>query len=622
MNTNTKSYRVYLLLLEKSLSYEELTNIFNKDTSEILAIVCTSLNIYLKEIDPDDLNQEYLNNLQTTILDLLKVCNKSNLGKSLNIIKKIRHKTSIHEINSFINGIEELLINKLNDIYQYSNYEFLSCIIYEIKSVSYLKQILNTYPHYINTRNFQNKHIALELIDKLLEQLDKPSSHELTYYNSVILEFITRQRFHISNNELKAYCLKINILMRQLNPKDKNYNKRLSFYKTILNNLLDKEITLEQLDIINTKYGIKTGFSLAIQDEIKEIQKEDYIITIDPEGTLDMDDAFSIKKINDYYNLKIYITDVASKVKLNSQIDIEALKRSETIYLSDLTIYMLPVELSNIVLSLNTLNYKNTLCFEFDICDNGEVKNFKIKKEFVKISKNLTIDEANIILNSSSPIKELEETLNYLNIVAQILKRKDENKKLYRLVEDYTNAKKGINNGKNAYILRTKSEVIVEELMMLVNTYVAKYFSDKNYPFIYRVHPSCSLKEDYEILMQLKKNLSLNGNDQNIKMINSLINMYPNAYYDVNNIGHYGLNRDYYSHSSSADRRYVDIVIQRLIYDYIFFNPTKKKDIYWEKRLKEICQYCNDRMKQNIQYQVEYERAKRLIKNNTNSHKF
>lgn len=618
MNTNGKSYKVYLLLLEKDLSYEELNKIFNKDTSEILAIVCDSFNIYLK----NGLNTNYLNNFETTILNLLKICNKTNIGKSLDIIKKIKHKTSDLEIKKFISKIEDALINKLNDIHQYNNYDFLRCIIYDIKSISYLKQILNTYPHYINTRNKDNKHIALELIDKLLEKLSVSNNRDLTYYNSVILEFLSRPRFHISNNELKSYCLKIDILMRELDRKDPNYTKKISFYKTILNYLLDKEITTEHFDIINTKYGIKKGFSPLVQDELREIQEEDYIITIDSKDTLDMDDAFSIKKINDHYHLKIYITDVASKVKLNSQIDIEALKRSETIYLSDLTIYMFPVELSNIILSLNTLNYKNTLCFEFDIYDN-DIINFQIKRDFVKISKNLTVEEADDILNNSTQIKELEETLNNLSIVAQILKSKNENKKLYRIVEDYSNAKRGINNGKNAYILRTKAEVIVEEFMILINTFTAKYFHDKNFPFIYRVHPSCSTKVDYEILMQLKKNLLSTGinKEQNIRVINGLINMYPSAYYDIDNIGHFGLNKEYYSHASAPDRRYVDIVIQRLIYDYIFSNPTRKKDVYWEKRLKEICEYCNNRMKQNAEYQAEYERAKSLIKKNTNLHK-
>lgn len=624
-NTNSKSYKIYLLLSEKNIEIEELKTIFKENNlSRLLLIVCLSINVYLDELKNNNelLNNKYLDNLKVTVIKILSNLKNSSVGESLGVLKKIEKKLSKLDVDGkeklqlYIEEIQDLLIHKLNKKYEYSNYDFLSCIIYDIKSIPYLKQILNTYPHYINTRNRDNKHIALEIIDELLLLLDDSTNDDIMYYNSVILEFINRSRFHISTNELNQYCLKLDILLRGLNNHDENYKKKYSFYKSLLNHLLNNEKTTESIDIINNKFGIKKGFDLSIQNELKSLKEEELIVTIDSKDTLDMDDAFSIKLVDDHYHIKIYISDVVSTIELDSPIDKEALRRCESLYLSDLIIPMLPTELSNDLLSLNNRSYKSVICFEFDLYNDGSIDKFKISKDKIMINKNFNYDQVNYILKYGDMDYNIYETLTNLNEAACILRKNNQQKTIYRMVEEQLNKEKKIPNVKNDYEQRTSSEIIVEEFMILVNVLTAELFNQKNYPFMYRVHPECSSKNEYQSLINLKNSIELShlNRDSNIKLINSLINMYPAAYYSFDNIGHFGLGKQTYCHASAPVRRYSDIIVQRLIYDYVFSIPTKEKDIFWENKIKELCIYCNERMQQNRQYQSEYEHEKTLIK--------
>jgi len=623
INTNSKGFKAYLLLNERNLELDELKIIFKEyDETGLLTIVCLSIYSYLEELKekPILLNNKYLDNLKITIIKLVSSCEQQKIGETLNTLKKIEGKCLSLEgqikdkLVPYINELQDLLIHKLNDT-RYNSYDFLSMIIYEIKSIPYLKQILNTYPHYINTRNPVDKHIALELIDKLLVLLDEQNDENIMYYNSAILEFINRSRFHIDTNDLKQYCLKLDILLRRLDKNDENYKKKFSFYKSILNHLLNTERTTESIEIINTKYGIRKGFDFLIQDELKKLNQEDFIITIDSEETLDMDDAMSIKFVDDHYHLKVYIADVARIIKSDSLIDKEALRRCETLYLSDLIISMLPTELSNDILSLNNRSYKNVICFEMNLYMDGSIDNFQISRDRILVNKNFSYDQVNLILKFGDMDYKIYETLTNLSEAANILRRCSQQKTVYRMVEDQVNKEKRISNKKNDYSQRTCAEIIIEEIMILINVLTAQLFSERNYPFMYRVHQECSLKSEYQSLINLRDLLETSYDDKkNIKLINCLINMYPQAYYSFENIGHYGLDKLAYCHASAPVRRYPDIVVQRLIYDYIFSLPTKEKDLFWEPKIKELCVYCNDKMQHNRLYQSEYEQAKVLIK--------
>lgn len=625
-NFSSRNYKIYILLEEKALELEELMAILGtEDPNKILSIICASISLFINEVRilqavPQN---NYLSNLKTTILKVMDNCTNTNIGESLKSLKKISHRYSKIqesdkiEIERVLDEIEQELLKKLGVRSATNSYDFLSRIIYDIKSLPYLKQVINLYPHYINTRNNEKKHIVLELIDKTLELLESsPNNRDILYYNSIIVEFMNRPRFHVPNYEIKQYCLKVEKLIDKLNRKDEHYKKKLGVYKTVLNGLLNTEVTKENIDTINNKFGITQGFTTIVQQELTELPKKDLIVTIDPYGSLDMDDAVSIKKLDDHYHLKVYIADVAKTIPIHSEIDKEAFRRTETIYLSDQTIPMLPTELSNNILSLNNSSYKDVIIFDVDVAFDGSVGEFSISRDKVLINRKFSYSQVNKILQEQNEENQFFNTINNLSDLANILKRKNPSKDLHRKVEDIINQDKGIFSEKNDYGNRTPAEIIVEEVMVLINCLTAKLYDSKGYPFIYRVHPTLSSTAEYNYLMRLKEYIESEylDKEKHVKIVHGLMGIYPEAYYSSKNIGHFGLGKDAYSHVTSPIRRYPDLTVQRLLYDYILTNPTLDKDKYWETIIEEICSYCNERMHQNFQYQNEYERVKLFLK--------
>jgi len=384
--------------------------------------------------------------------------------------------------------------------------------------------------------------------------------------------------------------------------------------------LCSNSITRENIEKLNFKYNISSGFSPNIQKEISniEISPNNRIITIDGDKTLDMDDALSIDKKDGIYKLNVYISDVANAIKQGTYLDLEAKKRYSTIYLSDNIIPMLPFELSNNILSLNSNSYKDVIAYEMYIDKHGQILKISINKRQVLISNKLSYNDVNNIIVKGSYInKDIEDTILYLSELATILKNNNTKKDGYREIEDLFNVISGISKNESENNKKSPAEVIIEEIMILTNMVTALTFDEKSLPFIYRVHPNIKETKDYEALKTLQNIVNYKFYQTNsksyLKMIQTLINLYPKAYYSTENIGHFGIDLDYYSHSTSPIRRYSDLVIQRLIHDFIFDNPTDEKFNYWDNILDDICTHMNNQAEINYSYQCEYEKLKRLI---------
>ena len=421
----SNGYKIYLLLQEKPLTKKELETIFNDQ--DYIRILQSSFLIFINS----EYNEKYLNNLFETYINLFNEnYNISRIATSLeSIIKKVK-KEEFDFKNIILPKLEDfskILITKIRNINGQTDYNFLSTLIYKIKSIPYLKQIINHSPRYVNTYN-NGKHIVLEMIDKLLNYDDINDSN-VTYYNSIILEFINSSNFNLSSEEIQTYCNLINNKINKLDINDKDYKKKKSFYLGIINSLTKAEITSENVDLIKNKYGISTIFSKELKQQLDSIKQEN-IVAIDPEGCLDKDDAISIEKIDDHFHIKIYNADVPSIIKKDSKIDLEARKRQETLYLSDIEVTMYPEEISHELLSLNTHNIKSVICYEFDLYNDGSIDNFKFYPTKTIINRSMTYNEANLILSKGGIIKQ-DETLLLLSEAANILKKSAPDRTLY-----------------------------------------------------------------------------------------------------------------------------------------------------------------------------------------------
>lgn len=333
--------------------------------------------------------------------------------------------------------------------------------------------------------------------------------------------------------------------------------------------------------------------------EEKEILKrrdfrEITTFTIDPADAKDFDDALSFRQLTEEtFEVGIHIADVSHYVKPGSVIDKEAFKRSTSVYLVDRVVPMLPEVLSNDICSLRP--NEDRLCmsvvFEMDIW--GKIKNEWVGKTVIKSNKRYAYEEVQAIIEGADD--EFSKEILLLNKWAQRmrLKRFKEGALEFSSTEvKFTLDETGKPTGVYHKIMK-EANFLIEEFMLLANRKIARRVGvvkkpNTPKPFVYRVHDLpdpdklLTLKEflgriGYKLQSTRPENASkaLNLLMQEIKdspeeetIKQMAIRTMAKAIYTTENIGHYGLAFDYYTHFTSPIRRYSDILVHRLITAY------------------------------------------------------
>ncbi len=375
----------------------------------------------------------------------------------------------------------------------------------------------------------------------------------------------------------------------------------------ILGNKEDKGIDI--LTIIK-KNKLPEEFPPKVQsyaDNISEaIPEEEYkrrkdlrdltIVTIDGEDAKDLDDAISLEKLpNGNYYLGVHIADVSHYVKEKNPLDKEALKRATSVYLIDRVIPMLPKKLSNGICSLNPKIDRLTLSCFMEIDKNGKVVDHKVVESIIKSTERMTYTDVTKILRD-----EDEETINkYSNLVDYFKLMEELCKILYKrrlkrgaIDFDFEECKIILDEkGKPIEIKpyeRAIANRIIEEFMLVCNETIAEHMFWSNLPFVYRIHED----PDEEKLMHFNEFVHNLGyvirwnNDIHPKSLQSIIEKVKGekeetvvstlllrslkqARYSPECIGHFGLAARYYCHFTSPIRRYPDLIIHRIIKEYI-----------------------------------------------------
>lgn len=345
-----------------------------------------------------------------------------------------------------------------------------------------------------------------------------------------------------------------------------------------------KDTTIYEVNHIND------DLSSEINSRRKSFDKNIY--TIDGDDSKDLDDAISIKKLNNgNYFLGVYIADVSYFVKEDSYLDKEAYLRGTSLYLADRVIPMLPVRLSNNLCSLNPNEEKLAIACEMIITNEGKVIESELFETVIKTKKRLTYNLCNEVLETKDCLTDKEyleilpelELMNELSVILQ-----NKNIKRGALDFDVPESKVVIDSKGHAVdiklIKRGISERIIESFMILANETVAETIESMDLPFIYRVHDKPDLLKMQDLkVMAGYLGYSLRGNYateiqrflSNIKeedefLKTFVLRMMAKAIYSEENIGHFGLGSDAYTHFTSPIRRYPDLIVHRLIRKYIF----------------------------------------------------
>ena len=320
------------------------------------------------------------------------------------------------------------------------------------------------------------------------------------------------------------------------------------------------------------------------------------IITIDGSDAKDLDDAVYVEKTEDGYKLFVSIADVSYYVRENTELDIEALKRGNSIYLVDRVIPMLPRKLSNNLCSLNPNEDKLTFTVEMDLDKRGKVIKNDFYKSVIKSKYRMTYENVNTILEKNEESEEYRNLYDKYRKIDEMLKNMLELSKIIRnnkkrrgsidfelpeikVVLDENKAVKDI-------ILRSRGEAerIIEDFMVIANETVAEKLFWEEIPAIYRVHEDPD-KAKVQALNEtlIKFGYSLKGLEemhpgkfQNIierttglpegYLIHKLIlRAMQRARYANKNLGHFGLASKYYLHFTSPIRRYSDLIVHRML---------------------------------------------------------
>lgn len=338
--------------------------------------------------------------------------------------------------------------------------------------------------------------------------------------------------------------------------------------------------------------------------------------TIDPKDAKDFDDALSAKRLdNGNWEIGVHIADVTHYVQPGGIIDKEAFNRATSVYLVDRTIPMLPERLCNKICSLRPDEEK--LCFSaiFELNSDADVINSRICRTVIKSDRRFTYEEAQEVIESGEG--DYKEEILAMNNLAQ--KLRDKRFKNGAINFDRYEVKFEIDEqGKpiSVYFKVSKeANKLIEEFMLLANRTVAEFIGKpekgkRKKTFVYRIHelPDPDKMENLAtFIRRFGYKLKTEGSKREVSTgINKLldnvqgkpeenlietvaIRAMQKARYSTENIGHYGLAFEYYTHFTSPIRRYPDMMVHRLLERYLAGGRS-----VIQKKYEEFCDHCSN----------------------------
>lgn len=497
-------------------------------------------------------------------------------------------------------------------------YELMRCLIDEIRDLEYLDCTLKNMPSLVNVQDKDNVPLFRNLVNKYLENIDDYDEENIQYYSNIISYIMSQKSFSLSEREKKECLEDINTCLNKLTYKKKAAKanaKKIEWINRLVE--LIKELNSKKKNIteIADKYNVQVYFDDEIIEQAKLSREEkegkmrdrqildDYIITIDGADALEIDDALSCKKLpNGNYLLGVHIASVLGYFEYESDIVQEALTRTKAIYLpakyqtkdNDFrrAIPIFPYSFSADAASLIENSPKLARTFYFEIDKNGNLVNEKFIKSVIRNNRKMTYQEVNDILEHGTEDEKLQETINNLRIVTNLLDKKTNVSKLYRTIKENTD------DISELRVKKVGSENIVYQAMLLTGTRVATFFSDHNYPCLYRVHKID--KENSSKLQAIIDNITENYGGKEFKNLYKLLEgIYPKGYYATEG-RHDGLGKEHYCHCTSGLRRAADIVVEHALEVCYDKTPT-------EEELKELEEEVEKRAEQITKKQAPIE---------------
>jgi len=359
-----------------------------------------------------------------------------------------------------------------------------------------------------------------------------------------------------------------------------------------------------ETNVIIRKFGLPTAFPSDVEQEAARLPdaltEKDFVgrddfrkrntITIDPQTARDFDDAIDVEVLaNGTYQLGVHIADVSHFVPLDSAMDLEARYRGTSVYFPDRVLPMLPEKVSNHLCSLNPGVDRLALSVIVHLSRAGEVLDYSFHKSVIHSKERMTYEDVQRLLDGNLALeRRYEHVLPHIRNIARLAqivqKRRNQRGAIdFDLPEPLlTYDESGLVSGITKSV-RLFSHRIVEEFMILANEVVAGHLEENDIPGIYRVHEEpdpMKVEEFSEIVkgfglkfeprtaepVEFQKFVaSIEGRPEERMLSYLMLRSFKQAKYSEENIGHFGLSSDSYTHFTSPIRRYPDLVVHRIL---------------------------------------------------------
>ncbi len=362
-------------------------------------------------------------------------------------------------------------------------------------------------------------------------------------------------------------------------------------------------------------------------------------VTIDGDDAKDLDDAITLRKTADGYELGVHIADVSEYVTEHSPLDEEALNRGTSVYLVDRVIPMLPHRLSNGICSLNQGTDRLALSCIMQIDNKGTVVGHEIAETVIRVDRRMTYANVNKILEQDDEAVK-QEYAEFLPMfyqmkeLAEILRKKRD--KRGSIDFDFPETQIILDEKGRPVDIRPYERLtankIIEDFMLLANETVAEDYFWQELPFVYRTHESPDPDRIRKLgILVSNFGYCLKANPENIHpkefqkllerisdspeeaMISRLtLRSMKQAKYSTICYGHFGLATHYYCHFTSPIRRYPDLQIHRIIKENLHGKLSDKRITHYEKILPEVSESCSKLERRADEVEREVEKMKKV----------
>ena len=388
-----------------------------------------------------------------------------------------------------------------------------------------------------------------------------------------------------------------------------------------------KNVEQAAKDIPEPNWGKELKNRLDLRDE--------FCVTIDPKDAKDFDDAVSFRqKPNGRFELGVHIADVSYFVKEGSVLDKEAWDRATSVYFVQHVIPMLPERLSNELCSLRPNEDKLAFSVIMEMDSSGKIHDYQIRESVIRSDQRFAYEEVEEIIKGKD--HKYAHTIHLMQMMSQALQREREQQGSIDF--DIPEPIFSLDENGVPYEVRPSERLhahrLIEEFMLRANRTVAEHIAEKNknnqYPFVYRVHEKPQ-QEDIQAFLTLLKNLGITYNiegkvepDDYRRILETVENLefrdfiekvalrsMSKAKYSTDNVGHFGLAFNKYTHFTSPIRRYPDLIVHRLLKQYQTSGKAKNRDSL-KQRLQETCEHSSEMERNAMEAEREYAKIKSM----------